>query len=94
MTPSSRHAAGKDGALDWMVQLPPVKRQMMLARVAKALHTGPCSLIRFTGPKDDPVLNGHYIIVQHLLNKLVKEGRRKDVTIEVLASVAGEPPPC
>jgi hypothetical protein len=80
--------------LAWMAQLPPIKRQAMLTRVAKAQHTGPCSLIRITGPKDDPDLNGHYIIEQHLLDKLLREGTREDVTIDVLASVAGEPLPC
>jgi hypothetical protein len=85
--------ADKAGALDWMAQLPPGKRQMMLARVAKALHTGPCSLIRSTGPKDEPTLSGHYIVVQHLLDDLLRN-KRQDVTINVLASVTGEPLSC
>jgi hypothetical protein len=57
--------------------------------VAKASHTGPCSLLRTTGPKDEAILNGHYIILQPLLAGLLR-GKRKDVTIEVLASVTDE----
>jgi hypothetical protein len=83
----------KTVVIEWLAQLPSDKRQAMLAHVARKLQTGPCSLIRLTGPRDEPLLNGHYIIVQHLLAKLLKK-HRKDVTIEVLASVAGEQLQC
>jgi hypothetical protein len=71
--------ADKTIIIDWMAQLPPDKRQAMLLRVAEALQTGPCALIRTTGPQDEPILNGHYVIVQSLLDKLLKEGKRRAI---------------
>jgi hypothetical protein len=80
---------GAGGFLDWMAQLPSDKREETLARIAKALNLGPCSLIRVDGPKDDPLLNGLFIVLHHLLGDMLRI-TRKDVTIEVLASVADE----
>lgn len=78
--------------MDWLVALPPDKRQLALAKVAKANNMGPCSLIRFSaGENCDTDKLGVYVVAQPIADDLmtaemVKDGR---VIVEVLEVYRG-----